>query len=290
MKNQLPVRVTVPSIISQKGSSKKVSALTAYDYTMARLIDASGVDIVLVGDSLGCIVQGHNTTLPVNLEHVMYHTECVARGVTRALVVADMPFMSYQVSIEQAIESAGKLIKVGAAAVKLEGGTHMAETVSRLVEIDIPVMGHVGLTPQSFHRMGGNKVQGKKSGMTPGCRDKIIQDAVALEKAGAFCVVIESVPKELATEITKLLAIPTIGIGAGVGCDGQVLVTQDMLGMVENFSPRFVKRYAELGLATREALRLYVEEVQGSSFPTEENSFSEISIKPTNGVDKRINH
>lgn len=291
MNQHLTNRVTVPDILSRKNFPEKISVLTAYDYTMARLIDRSGVDMILVGDSLGTVIQGHSTTIPVSLQQMVYHTECVVRGVSTALVVADMPFMSYQVSIEQAIQSAGELIKAGAGAVKLEGGVHMAETVRRIVEIDVPVMGHVGLTPQSYNRMGGNKVQGRRKGGGVGSREKIIQDALALEQAGVFALVIEGVPADLATEITETISVPTIGIGAGAGCDGQVLVVHDMLGLIEDFSPRFVKRYAELGIVVKEAIKNYIDEVKTSTFPSKEHSFSTLpsSVKHSQANGKLLN-
>jgi len=289
MNNNSPERVTVPSILARKSSANKISALTAYDYTLALLLDQAGVDIILVGDSLGTIVQGHPTTLPVELSHSIYHTECVARAVKHSLLVADLPFLSYQVSPEQAIESAGKLIKAGASAVKLEGGIHMAETVNRIVEVDIPVIGHIGLTPQSFHRMGGNKIQGRRSGSGPGSKDQIIADAVALEEAGVFSIVVEGVPKELAAEITKIVSVPTIGIGASNECDGQILVAHDMLGLLPNFSPRFVKRYAELGEAIKTAIGNYVKDVANGTFPASEHMFSSAqSDKAPNGKSQFI--
>ena len=268
-------RITVPVILERKRSEHKISCLTAYDVTFARLIDAAGVDLILVGDSLGTVVQGHETTLPVTLDEIIYHTQCVSRGVSRALLVADMPFLSYQSSIEQAINSAGRVLKEsGAAAVKLEGGIHLAATIERLVQLDIPVMGHVGLTPQSYHRMGGYKIQGKKDGGAVGERERVLEDALAVERAGAFAVVIEGVPAELAAEITEAISIPTIGIGAGPHCDGQILVMHDLLGLNPGFSPRFVKQYASLAQPVIEAVRMYIAEVEGGSFPDVQHSFS----------------
>lgn len=271
-----PKRITVPEIIQRKGSTSKISCLTAYDFTFAKLLDAAGIDIILVGDSLGTVVQGHTTTIPVTLEQIIYHTQCVNRGVCQALVVADMPFLSYQVSVEDALQSAGRLIKEGgAAAVKLEGGIHVAEAVKRLVDVDIPVMGHVGLTPQSYHRMGGYKVQGRGAGDRAGARERVIQDAISLEQAGAFAVVLESVPMELAAEITALISVPTIGIGAGATCDGQILVVNDLLGLNPEFSPRFVKQYANLASPITAAVKQYISEVKSGSFPSVDQSFSE---------------
>ncbi|NLF25999.1 MAG: 3-methyl-2-oxobutanoate hydroxymethyltransferase [Deltaproteobacteria bacterium] len=260
-------RVTVPEIFKRKGHPSKITALTAYDYTVARIVDAAGVDVVLVGDSLGTVVQGLETTLPVTLEEMIYHARCVARGLKRALLVSDLPFLSYQPSSERAIEAAGRMLKEGgAAAVKLEGGLAVGGIIAAITSFDIPVMGHVGLTPQSFHRMGGHKIQGRQSAgngkCLPGSRERVIEDALAVEEAGAFAVVIEGVPHDLAAEITEKLSIPTIGIGAGPHCDGQILVTHDLLGLSAKV-PGFVKRRADLGVLAEEALRSYVEEVRG---------------------------
>ncbi|MCB0353511.1 MAG: 3-methyl-2-oxobutanoate hydroxymethyltransferase [Bdellovibrionales bacterium] len=276
-------RITVPCILGRKrellsGKGAKISALTAYDYTFARLLDRAGVDVLLVGDSLGSVIQGEENTLPVTLEDIIYHTRCVVRGTSRALVVSDLPFMSYQVSVEKALESAGRLVKEGkASAVKLEGGEHMEETIRRIVEIDIPVMGHVGLTPQSFHRMGGHKLQGKygSDSRVVSPAEKVVSDALAVERAGAFAVVLEGVPAEVAREITDQLSIPTIGIGAGAGCDGQILVSYDLLGLDPEFKPRFVRRFAELGQAVELAVRTYNEEVQNGMFPGLEQTVSQ---------------
>lgn len=269
-------KVTVPSILNRKGSHQKITALTAYDYTMASLIERSGVDIILVGDSLGSIIQGHSSTIPVTMDQMVYHCSCVSTAVKRAMVVGDMPFLSYQVSKEQAVENAGRLLKEGGvSAVKLEGGVKLAATIEQICAFDIPVMGHVGLTPQSIHRMGGHKVQGRHSGKQAGSRARILEDAVAVAEAGAFALVIEGVPQELACEITAKVSIPTIGIGAGGGCDGQILVTHDMLGMTPEFKPRFVKRYAEVGEVAIEAIKSYISEVQNGTFPSAQHVFSE---------------
>lgn len=269
-------RCTVPSILDRKHSKSKISCLTAYDYSMARILDLAGIDVLLVGDSLASTVQGHKNTLPVTLEEMIYHCRCVVRGVDRALVVGDMPFMSYQISPEKARESAGRIMKEGGVgAVKLEGGIVMAETISSIVAIDIPVMGHVGLTPQSYHRMGGHKLQGNQSGDFVGSRDRILADAIAVQDAGAFAVVLEGIPIELAQEITQKLSIPTIGIGAGPFCDGQILVTHDLLGMDPEFSPRFVKKYADLAEAITGAVKQYSFEVSSGEFPTEKNAVHE---------------
>ncbi|HYB99276.1 MAG TPA: 3-methyl-2-oxobutanoate hydroxymethyltransferase [Candidatus Limnocylindrales bacterium] len=267
-------KVTVPAILAAKGE-RKLAMVTAYDFTFARLADRAGADLLLVGDSLGMVMQGCENTLSVTMDEMVYHTCMVARGHRRALVVGDMPFLSYQVSVADAVANAGRLIKEGGAeAVKLEGGVHVAETVARIAAMDIPVMGHIGLTPQSVHRMGGHKVQGRKPGREAGGRERLLEDALALEDAGAFAVVIEGVPADLAAEITAELTIPTIGIGAGVHCDGQVLVLHDVLGLEDRLAPKFVKRYAELGSAAVDAMAQYVDEVRAAQFPTPAHSFS----------------
>lgn len=263
-------KVTVPEIKKMKQKGEKITALTAYDYCFSRILDEAGVDILLVGDSLGSVIQGRDSTLPVTLDEVIYHTRAVARGRTRALVVADMPFLSFQISIEEAKRNAGRILQeAGAEAVKLEGGVEMLETIEAIVQIGIPVMGHVGLTPQSLHRFGGYKVQGKERDQ----REKIVQDALAVEEGGAFSVVLEGIPLDLAQEITRRLSIPTIGIGAGMHCDGQVLVVHDMLGLFDMYTPKFVKRYADLKSAISEAVRIYNAEVREGKFPDEEHSF-----------------
>jgi len=267
-------KVTVPAVLDSKGE-RKLTMLTAYDCTMAKLADRAGVDMLLVGDSLAMVVQGNENTLGVTMDEMIYHTRMVARGASRALVVGDMPFLSYQVSPVDAVANAGRMIKEGGAAcVKLEGGINMAETVARLVDVDIPVVGHIGLTPQSIHRMGGHKVQGRRGGDGPGARERLIQDAVALRDAGAFAIVIEGVPAELGAAITQAVDVPTIGIGAGPDTDGQVLVCNDVLGLEDRFVPKFVKRYAELGKLAEEAIVSYVDEVRGEVFPSAEHCFS----------------
>ena len=240
--------------------------LTAYDYTMARLLDDAGVDAILVGDSLGMVVQGEPHSLKVTLEEMIYHTRLVARGVKHSLLIADLPFMSYQVSPQQALESAGRLVKLGGAhAVKLEGGLRSAAAIEAIVRADIPVMGHVGLTPQSVHRLGGFRVQRDAA--------KLIDDAAAIEQAGAFAIVVECVPTDVAEQIRAAVAIPTIGIGAGLGCDGQVLVTHDMLGLFTDLRPRFVKQFADVGTSIVEAVEQYCQEVRDGQFPGPEHSF-----------------
>jgi 3-methyl-2-oxobutanoate hydroxymethyltransferase len=263
-------KVTVPEVVKMKQRREKITCLTAYDYSFARILDAAGVDILLVGDSLGCVIQGHENTLPVTMDHMIYHTRAVARGRKRALVVADMPFLSFQVSVEQAAVNAGRFLQeAGAEAVKLEGGVVMQETIAKIVGLGIPVMGHVGLTPQSVHRFGGYKIQGKE---TAG-RQAILSDALAVEEAGGFAVVLEGMPAELAKEITDRLTIPTIGIGAGADCDGQVLVIHDMLGLFDDFRPKFVKRYAELKGVMTGAVKAFIAEVREQQFPAKEHSF-----------------
>lgn len=257
--------VTVPLVRASKGRSKLVM-VTAYEFTAARLADAAGVDLLLVGDSAGTVVQGHPTTLPVSLAQIAYHTQCVARGATRPLVVADLPFGSYHESPRQAVRSAVKLLKAGAAAVKLEGGERMADRVAALVKADIPVMGHVGLTPQSVHGVGGFKVQRDAA--------RIVADAKAVADAGAFSIVVEAVPSDIGVAVTAAVPVPTVGIGAGPGCDGQVLVWHDLLGLFDGFRPKFVKRYAELGDATKAALREYAAEVRGGVFPGPGHQFA----------------
>ena len=262
-------KVTVPEIRARKGGPP-IAMVTAYDFTMARLLDEGGADILLVGDSLGMVVQGHSTTLPVTLDEICYHGRAVARGAQRAHIVGDMPFMSFQVSPSQALENAGRLMKEGSfESVKLEGGEDVAEHVRRIVHAGIPVMGHVGLTPQSVHAMGGFKVQGKSEEQA----DRLLADARALEEAGAYAIVLEAIPPDLAEDVTALVTVPTIGIGAGPSCDGQVLVCYDLLGMFRELKPKFAKRFAELGDQIVEATRAYVGEVQGRTFPAPEHTF-----------------
>ena len=273
-------RVTVPEIGRMKGAGERITMVTAYDWTFARLLDEAGVDMLLVGDSLGMVVQGHDTTLPVTLDEMIYHTRMVARGAARAMVVGDLPFGSYQGSPDQAVASAIRLVKDGGAhCVKLEGGLAMAATIERIASVDIPVIGHVGLTPQSVHRIGGHRVQGRRHGSAPGGRERVIEDAKAVEAAGAFAVVLECIPLDLAAEITGALSIPTIGIGAGVHCDGQVLVLHDLVGFNDAWTPRFAKRYADLGREVVKAARAYVTEVKDGAFPTETHAFAPQAAK-----------
>jgi 3-methyl-2-oxobutanoate hydroxymethyltransferase len=263
-------KVTVPALRARKQGGAKIAMLTAYDATMARLLDEGGADALLVGDSLGMVVQGRANTLSVTLEEMAYHSRAVARVARRAHVVADLPFMSFQVSSSKALESAGYLVKAGdAEAVKIEGGSEMAETVARIVRAGIPVMGHVGLTPQSVHAFGGFRVQGKGEDAAA----RVLTDAQALADAGAYAVVLEGMPADLARRITDTIAVPTIGIGAGPHCDGQVLVCYDFLGMYRDIQPKFVKRFAELGEAVIRATTAYVDEVRGGAFPDASHSF-----------------
>jgi 3-methyl-2-oxobutanoate hydroxymethyltransferase len=263
-------RLTTLQIASMKSEGERIAMVTAYDATFAHLFDQAGADVLLVGDSLGMVVQGHETTLPVTMDQMVYHTQAVVRGSSRALVLADLPFMSYQASIGDALRNAGRLLAEGGCqAVKIEGGERSAPTIAALVAAGVPVVGHVGLTPQSVNVFGGYKVQGRGDDAAA----RVLRDARAVEDAGAFGVVLEIVPGELATAITKALTIPTIGIGAGVHCDGQVLVCYDLLGLNEGFSPKFLKRFAELGQDVRAATRRFVDEVKAGTFPGEEHTF-----------------
>jgi 3-methyl-2-oxobutanoate hydroxymethyltransferase len=269
-------KVRVPDLARMKAHRHLITMLTAYDYSFARIFDRAGIDLILVGDSLATTFRGEQTTLAVTIDEVVYHTRAVVRARERALVVADMPFLSYQVSAEDAVRNAGKLIKEGGAeAIKLEGGTAIAETIRRIAEIDIPVMGHIGLTPQSVHRMGGHRVQGRKSGHGAGCRERLIDDALAVEDAGAFAMVIEGVPPSVAREITSRVNIPTIGIGAGPDCDGQVLVMHDMLGLSVSCMPRFAKSFADLAQSAAAATECYIREVREGRFPSAEHCYRE---------------
>jgi 3-methyl-2-oxobutanoate hydroxymethyltransferase len=264
-------RVTILTLGKMKERGEKIAMLTAYDATFARLFDEAGADMLLVGDSLGMVIQGHDTTLPVTLDDIIYHTRAVVRGTRRAHVVGDMPFMSYQASHEQGVANAGRLMKEGGcASIKLEGGAVHAELVTKLVAAGIPVMGHIGLTPQSVHQLGGFKVQGRELGG----RQRLIDDALALQEAGAYAIVLEAIPSDIAREITERLEIPTIGIGGGAGCDGQVLVGYDMLGMDESFKPRFVRRYEMLGGLIKTAVEKYVGDVRSGEFPSDAESFT----------------
>ncbi|MEZ4287946.1 MAG: 3-methyl-2-oxobutanoate hydroxymethyltransferase [Polyangiales bacterium] len=272
--------ITVPKIRAMKRESTRITMVTAYDATFARMLDEAGVDILLVGDSLGMVVQGHGSTLPVTVDEMIYHCRAVARGTRRAQIVGDLPFMSWQKSREQALDTAGRFLAEGGAhAVKLEGGTDAAPTIDALVTAGIPVMGHVGLTPQSVHAMGGFRVQGRSQGDA----ERVLNDAKAVADAGAYCLVLEGIPSDLAQTITDRIHIPTIGIGAGAGCDGQVLVCYDLLGLTPDLKPRFVKRYAEFFEQGVEAVKQYCEEVRNGSFPSAEHQFGTVD-KPVTAV------
>jgi len=263
-------KITVPDIIRMKEQSEKIAVLTAYDYLTAQMQDEAGIDIILVGDSAGMVFAGFETTLPVTMEMMLYHVSAVRRGSRYSLVVADMPFISYQADTRDAIMNAGRFLKeAGAEAVKLEGGEAVAETISRMVRIGIPVMGHLGLTPQSIHHFGGYHLVGREEETAK----TLLENAKVLEQAGVFSLVLEKVPASVAQEITNTLSIPTIGIGAGLHCDGQVLVSCDMLGIFDKFKPRFVRRYAELGTAMRKAFKNYQEDVKSKKFPSKDESY-----------------
>jgi len=264
------VRVNVGTIREMKRKGEPITMLTAYDYTTARLVDAAGVPLILVGDSLGMVVLGYESTIPVTLEVMLHHTKAVVRGAKNALVVGDMPFMTYHTSTEDALRNAGRFIQeAGCQAVKLEGGVNVAEKVRRIVDCGIPVMGHIGLTPQSINALGGYKIQGK----TPEAAKKLLDDAIALDEAGAFAVVMETVPAPLAALITRRIGAPTIGIGAGAGCSGQVQVINDILGSYTDFIPKHAKQYARVAEVMSAAISQYHEEVKSGQFPTEAQSF-----------------
>lgn len=263
-------KMTITRLKDMKEKGEKIVMLTCYDYPTALIMNEAGIDILLVGDSLGMVVLGYEDTLPVTMEDMIRYTQAVARGNKNSLLVADMPFLSYEVSKEEAIKNAGRLIKeAGAQAVKTEGGKEMAEIIKAIVNVKIPVMGHIGLTPQSVHKLGGFKVQGKTAPQVK----KLIEDAQALEKAGVFSIVLECVPAEVARMITERVKVPTIGIGAGPYCDGQVLVTHDLLGLFDRFVPKFVKQYADLRKILKEAFTKFKEEVEKGEFPSQEHSF-----------------
>jgi 3-methyl-2-oxobutanoate hydroxymethyltransferase len=265
-------KVTVPEIVSWKATGRKITMITAYDATFARLVDEAGIDTILVGDSVATVMQGAANTIPVELDEMAYHVRSVARARPKALIIGDLPFGSYQVSPQQAVQSSVQLMKSGAESVKLEGGVAMADTIHAISRVDIPVVAHIGLTPQSYHRMGGHRVQGRHSGHEAGGRERLLEDAHAVEQAGAFAVVIEGVPLDLAAEITDKLSIPTIGIGAGAHCDGQVLVLHDVLGLSER-SLKFTKAYVDLRSQVVDATRAYVAEVRDGSWPDDGHSF-----------------
>ncbi|MCU7494685.1 MAG: 3-methyl-2-oxobutanoate hydroxymethyltransferase [Ignavibacteria bacterium] len=263
-------KITTKSLFLSKQKGTKIAALTAYDFITAKLLDQAGIDLILVGDSLSNVFQGNETTLPVTMDEMIYHTKAVSKGVERAMVVVDMPFMSYQTNLDEAFRNAGRIMKeTPAGGVKLEGGERVAETVRKITEAGIPVMGHIGLTPQSIHQFGSYKARGKDEEEAR----QLIKDAKILEESGAFSVVLEKIPAELAKEITESISIPTIGIGAGVFCDGQILVTPDMLGLNVDFNPRFVRHYANLAGDMVEAVKNYVKDVKEKGFPSGKESY-----------------
>jgi 3-methyl-2-oxobutanoate hydroxymethyltransferase len=265
-----PRPMTVTDLLTMKAAGRRIVVLTCYDAVFARLLEQAGVDVLLVGDSLNQVLAGHETTLSTTLDQMIYHAAAVRRGSRRALVFVDLPFLTYQISVPEAIRNAGRVLQeTGAHGVKLEGGSHMAETIAALVQRGIPVIGHLGLTPQSVHALGGYRVQGREEKGA----DRMLQDAKALEAAGACAIVLELVPAPLAARISKALSVPTIGIGAGPGCDGQVLVLHDMLGLNEQFAPKFLKHYAKLGESVREAVRGFAADVRDGKYPGKEHSF-----------------
>lgn len=274
MSTELPSKkrskITTQTIVDMKRAGEKISMLTAYDFTMAKIFDQAGIDILLVGDSASNVMAGHETTLPITIEQMLYHTSCVVRGVDRALVIADLPFMSYQVTPKEAQLSAGRMMKeAGAHAIKLEGGRPMLKTIEKIVQMGIPVMGHLGLTPQSIYKFGTYKVRAREEAEAK----QLLEDALGLQEAGAFALVLEKIPHQLATKVTESVDIPTIGIGAGAGCDGQVLVAHDMLGMNKDFSPRFVRRYADLHEVMSEGVQRYIADIKAKNFPNSEEQY-----------------
>ena len=265
------MRITINDIKAMKEKGEKITMLTAYDYSTAKIVDEVGIPLILVGDSLGMVVLGYESTIPVTMDEMIHHTKAVVRGTKQALVIGDMPFMTYHVSVDDALRNAARFIQeAGAQAVKLEGGVTVAEKVRRVVQCGIPVQGHIGLTPQSIHQLGGHKVQGR----TPEAAIRTIEDAQALEEAGVFSIVLETVPAPLAALITEKVSVPTIGIGAGIGCDGQVQVINDILGSFADFVPKHAKQYAKLTDIIRDAVTEYHDEVRAGSFPTDKQSFS----------------
>ncbi len=263
-------KVTIQDLLKKKAEKKKITMLTAYDYPFARIVDEAGIDGIIVGDSVGMVVQGLENTLPVTMDEMVYHTKIVSRAVKNAMVIGDLPFMSYQASVEDGVRNAGRFLKeAGATAVKIEGGAEVAEHIRAMTRSDIPVMAHIGLTPQSIHRMGGYKVQGR----TEESAKRLIEEAHIAEDAGAFSLLLEAIPMELAKRITEEVSIPTIGIGAGPYCDGQVLVLHDVIGLFERFLPKFAKRYVNLKDEALRAIKAYKEEVENGTFPSEEHSF-----------------
>lgn len=265
-----PAKITTQTVVEMKQQGEKISMLTAYDFTMAQIIDQAGIEIILVGDSASNVMAGFETTVPMTLDHMIYHTSCVVRGVDRALVIADMPFMSYQVTAKEALINAGRMMKeAGAHAVKMEGGKPIIDTVKKIVDAGIPVMGHLGLTPQSIYKFGTYKVRATDEEEA----QDLINDAKLLQEAGCFSIVLEKIPAKLAERVSKELDIPTIGIGAGAGCDGQVLVLHDMLGLNKGFNPRFLRRYADLHSTMTEVVQQYISDVKSKDFPNDDEQY-----------------
>jgi len=265
-----PKKVTTQTVVEMKQQSEKISMLTAYDYTMARIVDQAGIDVILVGDSASNVMAGHETTVPMTMEHMIYHASCVVRGVETALVIADLPFMSYQVTAEEALENAGRMMKeAGVHGVKLEGGKPVVKTIAKIVEAGIPVMGHLGLTPQSIYKFGTYKVRATEKTEA----EQLVEDAKKLEEAGCFSIVLEKIPAELAKKVTETISIPTIGIGAGPKCDGQVLVNHDMLGLNKEFKPRFLRRYDDMHSSMTNAVQHYIEDIKSGDFPNENEQY-----------------
>ncbi|MEX0769724.1 MAG: 3-methyl-2-oxobutanoate hydroxymethyltransferase [Balneolaceae bacterium] len=266
-----PEKVTTQTVVEMKNRNEKISMLTAYDFTMGKIVDQAGVDVILVGDSASNVMAGHETTVPMTMEHMLYHASCVVRGVETALVIADLPFMSFQVTAKEALINAGRMMKeAGVHGVKLEGGEAVADTVKRIVDAGIPVMGHLGLTPQSIYKFGTYKVRAKETVEA----EQLLKDARTLEQCGAFSIVLEKIPASLAKQVTESVSIPTIGIGAGPDCDGQVLVLHDMLGLNKEFKPRFLRRYADLHETMTEAVRHYTRDVKNLDFPNEDERYN----------------
>ena len=269
--NNRPKKVTTQTVVEMKERGETISMLTAYDYTMARIVDQAGIDVILVGDSASNVMAGHDTTVPMTMDHMIYHSSCVVRGVEKALVIADLPFMSYQVTANEALTNAGRMMKeAGVHGVKLEGGGPVVSTVAKIVEAGIPVMGHLGLTPQSIYKFGTYKVRATENSEA----EQLVEDAKRLEEAGCFSLVLEKIPAELAERVTAELSIPTIGIGAGAKCDGQVLVTHDMLGLNKEFKPRFLRRYADMHTDMTDAVQRYISDVKSGDFPNEDEQYS----------------
>jgi len=265
-----PSKITTQTVVDMKRRSEKIGMITAYDFSMARIFDQAGIEMILVGDSASNVMAGNETTLPITLDQMIYHTSCVIRGVQRALVIADLPFMSYQVTANEALSNAGRMMKeAGAHAVKLEGGKSIVDSIRGIVDAGIPVMGHLGLTPQSIYKFGTYKVRATDEAEA----DALLEDARLLEDAGCFSLVLEKIPAALATQVTDMLSIPTIGIGAGSGCDGQVLVAHDMLGMNKDFNPRFVRRYADLNQIMTSAVQQFITDIKDGSFPSKQEQY-----------------